>query len=527
MKFNRSRMVALCLGVALLVMTGSAMASTTTVYPASSTSPTPSGSTGPILFAEELGLANATWAFPGATCTPYSFVVQQMNVIRQWNSTGSSQNYWVYLQLDNGAQWTAADSGANWTFTNQGSSPLVPTATLQAPGSGIGVGTATLRYYIELRSPLTTLTPGTFTVPLANYSIRDVNNRIGPGANHGDINITVIETDGGTDVEFERSSAVFIRGSYGVSVTATYPQAGAATIDVIANRRAFITATNVFTDHDSSATIRINSSTQNVFARTGCQYELSALSSVQLIITGNFSDVSSVCIGNDPAVVGAVCATPATGATTVTLNVPGTSSLLTGGIDYINLYASSTGTAQLQAQTFTFLVQEVLAASDGTNPQTLVPAGTILTVWRLNGTVLTAVWQNGNGLIDPVTGALTGNQGRMYIWNPSSVSGEMYVQIYTLPVGLGGSTQLLPTLHLLGGPLPPLSGTNIRVPDLFTALGGAYTPPYSANGGNVVIVVTITAPNCHGWSNVFNYINGVPYSFGVTPMVETTSSSTP
>jgi hypothetical protein len=499
MKLNHLKIVALYLGVAMLVMTASAMASTTVVYPLTTAIPGTLGTAGPVLFDMEQGAANAVWSFPGATnCSGYNAVIaQKMNVIRQYNTSGSPQNYFVYLTLDNGAIWqTAPADPTNWFFTNQGTTQ--PTVHLIG-----GVGTATLRYYVLINSSLFDLSLNTIYIPLGLYTVRDPLNRIGTGQTIG---VTVTETDGATDIMFETSQATLIQGAPGnrISVATTV---GHAVIDTLTNRTTFVEDVNVDTNDDYSASIGINIST--VFNRAGCVYMLSNLSSIQIQIFGNFAQVDRVCYGTSPQICTSISGAPSS----ILINIPGDSSLVrSSSANQFHFYTKTTNTSQLVAQTFTFSVRELLASSDGTNPFTFVN-GAPLTVWTLNGTILTAIWQNGNG------GPLGTLNGRLYIWNPSNQAGAIIAQVFTLPVGMGGST-LIGTVNL--GTLPALSATNIRVyEDILNSIPPLVTFPYTTNGGNIVIVLTINAIDCHGWSNVFGIFNGNYVSFGVVPMVET------
>lgn len=510
MKLNRLKIVALCLGVAMLVMTASAMASTTVVYPLA-TSTSSLGTAGPVLFDTEQGVANAIWSFPGATnCSGYNaLLAQKMNVIRQFNTSGSPQNYFVYLALGDGAIWqTAPADPTNWFFTNQGTSE--PTVHLIS-----GVGTATLRYYVLINSPLFDLSLNTIYIPLGQFTVRDPNNRMGTGQTIG---VTVTETDGATDYPFEVSQATLMQGGPGFIISqATH--IGAATIDVTQNRVTFVSGTNVdagqyvtapFTSGDDrSASIGINSNIGTVFNQAGCVYQLSGLSSIQIQIFGNFAQVKQVCYAT-------YCTTVSGSPSSVTILIPGTDPVVRSpSALFFQFITKNTGTlSQLVPQTFTFTIMEVLAPPDGTNPITLVN-GAPLTRWSINGTILTAIWQNGNG------GPLGSLNGRMYVWNPTGVAGSVIAQVFTLPVGMGGST-LLGTVNL--GVLPAMSETNIRVyEDILNSIPPLVTFPYITNGGNIWIQLTINAIGCHGWSNVFGIFNGNYVSFGVVPMVETGS----
>ena len=109
-----------------------------------------------------------------------------------------------------------------------------------------------------------------------------------------------------------------------------------------------------------------------------------------------------------------------------------------------------------------------------------------LTIWSLNGTVLVAGFINGNnGLFN----------SRVYLWNPSSNAGDIVVRVYTLP--LSGASTLLATVNL--GSLPGNSGRNIRLTPDLDVVGF----PYTADGGNLVLEVTVEASSVTGLGQVF------------------------
>jgi len=128
-----------------------------------------------------------------------------------------------------------------------------------------------------------------------------------------------------------------------------------------------------------------------------------------------------------------------------------------------------------------------------------------VTTASTSSTVLTALFQNGNH-------AAVGS--RMYIWNPSNQAGTITAAVYTLPTTAAAPSTLLGTV-LLARTMPPVGGLNLRLyEDILLGIQGL-ADPYITNGGNVKVVLTITASGCIGWSNVFN----AALSYGVEPMI--------
>ena len=99
---------------------------------------------------------------------------------------------------------------------------------------------------------------------------------------------------------------------------------------------------------------------------------------------------------------------------------------------------------------------------------------------------------------------------RIYIFNPGSLAGDVTVRVFTLP--RSGASTLLGTVNL--GSLPGLSGKNIHLDaDVLTPL--SVTLPYSADGGNLVLEITVEANNVLGNGQVFQLDLS---SFGIYPL---------
>ncbi len=125
-------------------------------------------------------------------------------------------------------------------------------------------------------------------------------------------------------------------------------------------------------------------------------------------------------------------------------------------------------------------------------------------------TVLVANFMNGNDA------ALN---SRVYLFNPSQSSGEVTVRVFTLPL-IGGTAQELTVEPFNLGTLEARSALNLKlVEDILTALG--ITTPYTDNGGNLVLELTIQAANVRGTAQVFSS----DFAFGTYPLQEIPSTS--
>ena len=120
-------------------------------------------------------------------------------------------------------------------------------------------------------------------------------------------------------------------------------------------------------------------------------------------------------------------------------------------------------------------------------------------------TVLLAHFANGNNTVF---------NSRVYLFNPSVKTGRVTVRVFTLPLR-GGLAQELTTTPLELGSLGPKSGLNIKlVEDILTPLG--ITTPYTIDGGNLTLELTILAPAVRGTAQVFSS----DFGFGTYPLQE-------
>jgi len=127
-----------------------------------------------------------------------------------------------------------------------------------------------------------------------------------------------------------------------------------------------------------------------------------------------------------------------------------------------------------------------------------------------SNTVLVANFMNGNDA------ALN---SRVYLFNPSQSGGEVTVRVFTLPL-IGGTAQELTVEPFNLGTLEARSALNLKlVEDILTALG--ITTPYTDNGGNLVLELTIQAANVRGTAQVFSS----DFAFGTYPLQEIPSTS--
>ena len=127
-------------------------------------------------------------------------------------------------------------------------------------------------------------------------------------------------------------------------------------------------------------------------------------------------------------------------------------------------------------------------------------------------TVLIANFMNGNN---------DAFNSRIYLWNPSAGAGNVTVRVFTLPL-TSGTAQELTTTPLDLGTLGARSALNLKlVEDILNPLG--ITIPYTTDGGNVTLELTIQAANVRSAAQVFSS----NFAFGTYPMQQIALSEIP
>lgn len=478
MELNRLR-IALCLCIALLLISGVALAGTTTVTQ--------------VKYARELGVANQTYTLPSPTV-----VTHTMNVIR------TVQDDWFVDVTINGGVIVSGPADGDMTFTLPGVNFIIPTG-------GFTANTNHVRFYGDLTIPMDNI--GSMLLDMGGWVIKDTGNAVGNGTS---VSVTITTADAATNNPFDQAStdqANLITGAYGVAVgtlTGT-----SAVIDVVEARKKFVATDEDTQTIDYGASLGIDNSVPGILRLDGTQYTLGANSSVTLVITspdGDLAGIKSITFN------GFHSGSMNTAHTQYTITIPGNDSCL-NDLTAKDIDIEVFGNIVLNRRHLNIAVSVTYAtaaaggypadavASFTPNPRTLLTGQ--LSVWTMNGTVLLSTFQNGN---------YDFFKSRMYIYNPSAIDGLVTVDLYSLPAGF---TAGFATSTLVGsvelGTLSAHSGVNIRLAE--DVLAQLYTPlaPYVTNNGNLIAVVTINAANCVGSSQVYN--NAGTLAFGTNPMV--------
>jgi len=457
--------------VAFLALTGSALAGTT--------------ATTAVTYAREVGAVNAVYTLPASSVT------RQLAVIR-----ADSQDFFVDVTLGQGALLTAGSLPANadMTVADGGGGAGVATAAIVSGGTA---GSATVRYFIDITTSFQGL--GLITLDTSTWTIRDVNNTLGGG---NPIQITITTSDSATNVAFDggTDTVTLMTSKYGV--TAGTLTSTTATVDVAQNRKMFVATGGDTTTTDTGASIVLaNTGGASVRNLAGTQFTATSADKVDIVIAGNLSGITSISLGTASKGIAAADVT----AGTVTLTLAGNSAEAAAGGAFV---ITVDGSTQLTARTLTVAVNYrsglTSTAYAATQDHSMASAAT-LTVWSLNGTVLVANWTNGNNA------ALN---TRIYLWNPSATGGNITARVFTLSIDSSTGTGT-PLATVAIGTIGGTSGRNIRVAE-DVLLPAGVTLPYTTDGGNLVVEVTIEASNVSGVSQAFS--GGLAY--GTTPMTK-------
>ncbi len=471
---------AVCLSLAWLLQAGNIRASTTTATELS--------------YAREVGALGTLYDIPAG-----NGIVRVMGVLRQ----AASGNFFLRLTLSDNAEFAAGGLPVAGDLTQTAGAPggnvaiTIPTAAAD--------GDTSVEWSVVVGPGNFTTFP-TLSVDTSAWRIRDVDNVLGGG---GTIQATIITRDANTGFAFDSGTDTddWLKGDFGVKVTSALA-ATTATVDVATARKNFVPGGPAPDDtivQDNGATLGIDATVTGTLTQTGGPYALVTGDSVDLVVTGDLSGITSIIwdIGGVDQLVHPVTAAEVTAGSAI-LSIPGDRASLDGTARAIRIVVD--GTTALSERTLSLTANLKLSGSAGglsANNRTLA-ATSALTVWSLNGTILIANFQNGNTHVFA---------SRMYLLNSSAGAGAITARVWTLPVA-GSSAMMLGTVSL--GNLGAGAGRNIKLAEDILAHIPGLTLPYTTDGGNIVVELTIEARKVTGVGQVFNTTTFA--SFGIFPL---------
>jgi hypothetical protein len=519
MKMNRRMSLALCLGVAFLVLTGNLFAVTARLN---------STTTVPSTYAKELTLGSPstiTYKLVGVAVNGANFnsdVYIDMSVART-----TAQNFLIKIALNGGATFKTGTLPVDGNLTLSAIGGAAPTGlngsvVFTKVDGGLN-GSTFVTYLSNITSTFTGFPTLKLSCGASGWTIADVGNQLnGSGIS---VTVTAYDAAGGysSPIDTAGTSTVTIaQSANAVSVTSTLVPT-TAVIDVATNRTNFVTTAPDSVTSDAGATIGVG------YVAAASRPLMNDASDIFSLGTGDKVRLSFVASGSTPDFSGFYARTSNTGvawgaylSTNTDANlrkVDVAGPILPSGAQPITF--SVDGVTALGTRTISISVDEILvgggidAAASTTKAATnSVLGSTTVTVWSFNGTILVAHWLNGNNSV---------YASRIYLWNSSAVSGLVTVRVFTEPlVGGGASTELTtPGTPLSLGSLAASSAVNIKLAEdilqpLITA-GATWGPlPYTTNAGNLVVEVTIRATGARGAYQTFN--NAGTATFGLCPL---------
>ena len=484
---NSTRIISftLCLGLACLLMMGNALAGTTAV-------------SGEIEYAREVGGAGTQYVIPANNT-----IVRTLAIL-------PSASFFLKVSLDGNAEF---DSGGD------GELPAATGDLSQSAGQGatditrLGTpedGDTYVEYLVIVNTAFRNYPA--FTFDTEGWGIKDPDNVLGGG---GTINVTVTTraSDTGATIDTGTDSDAWLKGVSGVTVIKDSLKSTTATVDVATARTEFVAVNDDTADMDKGATLGLSDMTAMALAADGTAYALDAADTIELVVTGDLTGITEI-VWNDGAEMegGEVRLGQldddfdlANGVATLKLagDNAGIDRMMDVAGEMVGVVGTITiivdGSTTLNSRTLNLAVKLDL---DEENVSDRELVSTTLTEWKLNGTVFLANFVNGNNDMF---------HSRVYLFNHGPVSGDITVRAFTLPTS--GNSTLVGTAEL--GSLMSWSGRNIRVAE--DVLMQMTELPYTADGGNLVLEITIDANNIAGTAQVFQ--NDLS-SFGIYQLEE-------
>ena len=297
MNSTRILFFAFCLGLACLLLTGSAVAGTTAATD--------------VTYAVETGAAGTIYTLPASTPT------RLMNVLH-----GVGGDFFLDIALENGALWDASSPPVGGEVVCAPLATSVYTITLI--GTPAGSATATYSVIITVSTPVTFPTC-TFTA--TGLAVTDVDGVLaGIGSS---ISLNMSTRDAGTGVPIDvggTASDPWLVGAAGVTQGASEVLVSTtAIIDVATARTEFIpNAGDPDTaDTDEGGQLSYEPTTPGVLAPGGGVYALVATDFIDLVVTGDLGGISAITWApGGTAVTTFVLAADVT-AGSVTVSIPG------------------------------------------------------------------------------------------------------------------------------------------------------------------------------------------------------------
>ncbi len=490
--------LALCVGVAFLLLAGSAFAGTTALL----------GATPVNTVALQVGKATQNYTIPAG----YSTLTRTLGVARQ----AVSGNFFMQVTLPAGFTFVATPAGTSVTLATAGGGAIVAPPTVFEGG----IGASYIKFLVEVTDSFETAP--VFNIATETWVVRDGSGALA-GQNAATIQLTVQTFDANTNAEFDSgmNSANWMSSINALSASIVKT---AATIDVSqpSGRKNFVLGVAPSTDtltQDNDATVTVNWTIPGVVIHdaAGLVYAPVAGDTFKLTFSGDpvtgLDGISnfSYAPGLGGAVTDNVSAGEITSGTSV-LSIAGNNANMVNGAA-VQLRITVDNFKQLTTRSVNVAVSVEHAATFTGNNRGLVSA-TELTRWGINGTVLLANWANANNSYW---------KSRFYIWNPSqtgSANATVTIKVFQIPVPGSAAPIQIGQTYQLASAITAGTGMTIRLwEDVLNKMNPvpSETDLLGPDGsGNCAVEITVFARGVTGTTQTFKVTNDV--FTGTVPM---------
>jgi len=491
--------LALCVGVAFLLLAGSAFAQTGV------TAIVQSGAGLQVdVVATQVAKTNQVYVIPAG----FGTVTRTMGVARQQ----SSGNFFLVVSLPSGFVFDPSGLPVAGDVTLTAPAPQGTYVTSISLFNSATVSGATYaKFLVVMANDFTS--QATFSIDTSLWAVKDTATGGSLNAIGNTASLTVQTFDANTNSMFDSGtdSAIWIRAANGVTATVTPTT---AVIDVSSLRKNFVDDATDDPTIDAGGTVNVTY-TAGVYDAAGTLYRLAATDKVKITFSGTGDGLSGVASSTWSS-GGSIKANNA-GAPGVIEVLGNNTALPANGVTAtVPVIITVNGTTPLTTRTINVVVETVIAANAAQS--TTLVATTPYSTWGINGSVLLANWASAN------TSAF---RSRIYIFNESATNNaQVLIRLFTLPIqsNLTGSVQVGTTVQLaktLGSP----AGMVIKLEDILTASGASAAELSGPDGAyNVAVEVTVYAPQTSG--SIVGGVTGYTQttntaftmSFGTTPL---------
>jgi len=510
--------LALCVGVAFLLLAGSAFAQTAGV--------TSIATTDAAAYATQATKVAQVYTIPAASVGNVS---RAMGVPRVSGVAGA---FLLYVTLPSPFTFSTAVTGTTANVTLSTTGGAVGFTCGAAPFAGGTVGAGFVEYQCSFATTAPVTAP-TIQIATAGWIIKDgaTVNTLGAAGSTALIKVQTFDANSGLEFDNGPGSVAtavnpWLKSANGITASIT-PTKAVIDVSTTSLRKNFVAGalggTDIATqDNDATVTINLVAGLNNA---AGVPYVIAAADSITLALSSNAGNLSGVTsfVWSPAAntVTDAVSGAEQT-ANLSTMTVLGSngvlSPLVSGGVSaVVPLRIVVDGLTVLTTRNLNVVVANVISGQTLSPPNSTLVASTTLSEWGINGSVLMSNWSNAN------TAAW---KSRFYIFNETSAGGAtVIVRMFQIPISSNATapTAQIGNTVVLSKLLGAVAGMTIRLEDIITASAATATDLAGPDGSyNVAVEITVYAPSTSGF--VTGGVTGYAQTFNVAGTVFTGTS---